>query len=192
MVSRALRYALERHRREAEIRYLATHDSLTTLFNRSFFNQYLEKALERSARHSARLGLLFVDLDKFKPINDEYGHEAGDAVLKEVASRLLAAVRKSDLVARLGGDEFVVLLEDIRDVGDLHEIGNKLLTALRADIALTVARVAVTPSIGMAVHPRAGGPEHIRAGDLLKQADHAMYQAKANGKNTLVEYRENA
>jgi diguanylate cyclase (GGDEF)-like protein/PAS domain S-box-containing protein len=168
-------------RKEAEqrVRYLASHDSLTDLPNRATFAEMLKIASHSARRHGRSLAVLFIDLDRFKWVNDTLGHDAGDSLLREVASRLRAAVRQSDLVARLGGDEFVVLLQDVAEAGDATRVASAVLESLRDPVALEGGQCAVSASIGICLHP--DGDQDDQA--VLKNADMAMYLAKQSGKN---------
>lgn len=170
-----LRNAAEQH-----VRHLATHDVLTGLPNRRLILEYLDHAIQRGIRHKKGVALLFLDLNDFKPINDKYGHEAGDRVLKLTAQRLSGLVRASDRVARLGGDEFVVLLDDINDKEDVCGIVGKINAEISRPILLKGhGEVAISTSIGVAIYPRDG--EDMEA--LLRNADTAMYEAKRTGVN---------
>jgi diguanylate cyclase (GGDEF)-like protein len=127
---------------------------------------------------------VFIDLDGFKQVNDAHGHDAGDALLIEVAARLRKHLRSSDLIARLGGDEFLVVLEDIQDLVPVEAVSRKLLSELARPFALATGEVQVTASIGVSALP----DDAIDAGALMKHADTAMYAAKQAGKNTLQFY----
>ena len=162
------------------IAQLAYSDPLTGLANRTSFAPALERAVSRAVRQGTKLAVIFVDLDGFKPINDSYGHEAGDRLLIETAGRLRAGVRASDLVARLGGDEFVLLLEDVQSPEHVEIVAGKLLAEISLPCALgTDVQARVSASLGISIFPDdAGNPE-----TLLKHADVAMYRAKESGKN---------
>lgn len=179
LVQRAIRYAIERKRLELELARVAQYDSLTGLPNRALFRDRLRRALARAKRQRLGVALLFIDLDRFKEVNDTLGHHAGDALLIEVAQRLQLAVRETDTVARLGGDEFVVLIESEHSDAPVDEVANKLLHALGREYAAVNGAIAVTPSIGAAVSR--GG--EIDMDTLLKRADAAMYRAKRDGRN---------
>jgi diguanylate cyclase (GGDEF)-like protein/PAS domain S-box-containing protein len=166
--------ALARLRTEERMRYDALHDPLTGLANRTLLRDRLELALARSERENAPTGVLFVDLDEFKDVNDRFGHAAGDAVLAEVAERLRAAVRPADTVARLGGDEFIVICEDVERATAV-ELGQRLDAAIRRPLAVGGAEYPLTASIGIAL-----GRENPDA--LLANADAAVYRAKAGGR----------
>lgn len=168
------------HEAEQQVRHLATHDVLTGLPNRRLMLEHLNQAIQRCVRHKKGMALLFLDLNGFKPINDKYGHEAGDEVLKQVARRLSATMRASDMVARLGGDEFVVMVEDITDKEDICDIVRKVDAEIEHPILLKEqGEVAVSTSIGVAIYPRDG--EDMET--LLSNADTAMYEAKRSHSN---------
>jgi diguanylate cyclase (GGDEF)-like protein len=174
----------ERRRAEERIRWLAMHDGLSGLPNRSMFGHILAHAIEAAKRHERGFALLFIDLDRFKTINDSLGHEAGDQLLCEVASRLKGSLRASDVVARLAGDEFVALLDETDTATAAAEVARKLLSALVQPLRLGAHELRVTASIGIARYPQDGGDEAT----LLKNADLAMYLAKEAGKNTFQHY----
>jgi diguanylate cyclase (GGDEF)-like protein/PAS domain S-box-containing protein len=174
--------AVEAELREAQAQTLAlaTHDSLTGLPNRLLAQERIARVVEQARRFRRRAAILFLDLDGFKAINDSLGHAAGDAVLKEVASRMLACTRSSDTVARLGGDEFLVLLPEVEGSKSAATVGQKLLTAMKATrFAVAGQELNVSFSVGGAVFP-----EHGRDVDeLLAHADAALYRAKRAGKD---------
>jgi diguanylate cyclase (GGDEF)-like protein len=162
-----------------ELEHLARHDALTGLPNRRAFQERLDQALARAQRSGERFALLFIDVDNFKNINDRWGHEGGDAVLKIVALRLDATTRKADAVARMGGDEFVVLLDNPAHRDDITNIAEKLLASVRSPIVFGGQELQVGFSIGISQYPDDG---HTVA-ELMARADHAMYEAKAAGRN---------
>ncbi|MBR0828999.1 GAF domain-containing protein [Bradyrhizobium manausense] len=168
-----------KNRADERIEYLASHDSLTNLPNRETFNGLLREAIDEAHRHERRFAVLFIDLDRFKVINDSLGHEAGDLLLLEVANRLRKALRASDVVARLGGDEFVVILDQCGDIDDVQHIATELLAALGQPMELAGHECHTTASIGIAMYPANGAD----AQTLTKNADMAMYLAKEDGKN---------
>ncbi|MBW6390321.1 putative bifunctional diguanylate cyclase/phosphodiesterase [Billgrantia antri] len=172
------------HARRAE--YLAFHDNLTELPNRAYFSRLLTHGMQHARRYDKHLALLFLDLDRFKAINDSLGHDAGDELLQEVSLRLGRAVRESDTVARLGGDEFVVLLPEIHDQEQVHQVANKILAAISAPFTLAGQEFRITVSIGIALYPADGEDEQT----LMKHADVAMYHAKEEGKNNAQFYSE--
>ena len=169
---------------ELKVQELARIDSLTGLPNRNMFLAEIERAIARTRRHGLPFAVCFIDLDRFKSINDTLGHAAGDQLLREMAGRLRGVLRTTDLVARLGGDEFVVLLEGKAGVADLGVIGNKMLAALSEPLTLGPALVQLSGSIGISCHPADGDD----AATLLRNADAAMYQAKSRGKNNVQIY----
>jgi diguanylate cyclase (GGDEF)-like protein/PAS domain S-box-containing protein len=176
---------------EEAVKHLAYHDSLTGLPNRRMLLDRLQTALNAGLRHQSQGALLFLDLDHFKQLNDQFGHEAGDLLLQEVAHRLLQSVRGIDTVARLGGDEFVVLVQDLS--AQLEEarthasaVGHKILANLSQPYLLQGQRHVVTPSIGATLFGGHGDTPQ----DLLKQADIAMYEAKSSGRNALCFYEK--
>jgi diguanylate cyclase (GGDEF)-like protein len=160
--------------------YQATHDALTGLPNRVVLAERIQHAIDASERARKRFAVFFIDLDGFKAINDSLGHRAGDAVLKELAGRLRDNLRKEDLVARFGGDEFVVVVEDIEDGAAAASIATKLFDCFREDFNAIETRMTVSPSIGVSLYPDNGTTLEV----LLKNADAAMYEAKANGRNS--------
>jgi diguanylate cyclase (GGDEF)-like protein len=172
------------HARRVE--YLAYHDGLTALPNRSLFNKLLSQAVSLAKRHDRQLAVAFIDLDRFKQINDTLGHEAGDELLKEVANRLKGCLRESDTVARLGGDEFVVLMTELCDQKYAATVAQKIITAIAKPFVLLGHDFRVTASIGISSYPRDGLDEQM----LTKNADVAMYQAKEDGKNNFQFYSE--
>jgi diguanylate cyclase (GGDEF)-like protein/PAS domain S-box-containing protein len=170
----------ERKAHEAHLQQLAHFDSLTELPNRALLADRLHQAIARARRDKTRLALMFMDLDKFKPVNDELGHAVGDLLLKAVAERLRQCVQRlSDTVARVGGDEFVVLLQDIGDPSDVMALALKIRAALEQPFELGGHTIRVSVSIGIALFPQHGGDEK----SLLKNADIAMYQSKDSGRN---------
>ena len=168
------------------VEYLAYHDSLTGLPNRGLFSNLLEQSISQAHRYKRQLAVLFLDLDRFKQINDTLGHEAGDDLLKEVACRLKSCLRDSDTVARLGGDEFVVLISELEDEHQVASVAQKMLTAVAGPFTLLGHEFHITVSIGISVYPSDGEDEQT----LEKHADIAMYQAKDEGKNNFQFYSE--
>jgi diguanylate cyclase (GGDEF)-like protein len=161
----------ERRRLEDKLREMALSDGLTGLANRRAFMESLEKAVSRAARSGHGMALLFMDLDRFKQINDRFGHQAGDHALKEFARRLSGCVRKGDTVARLGGDEFTVLAEGVETLEDADSIARKIVEAMEAPLADT--GVPLRTSIGISLY-RAPAD----ASQFLREADRAMYLVK--------------
>ncbi|MGQ0799274.1 MAG: EAL domain-containing protein [Pseudomarimonas sp.] len=177
----------DQKRAELELRYLANYDTLTGLPNRTLLAERLERAVVRARRASSRVGVLFLDLDRFKDINDSMGHAAGDRLLKAAAARLQETVREVDTVARLGGDEFTVVLEDLADIASAETMAARIVAAFDAPLEIEGrAETSISPSIGVALYPdHASSPN-----DLLKFADTAMYAAKDRGRNTWQMYTE--
>ncbi len=169
----------EKTKADERIEYLASHDGLTQLPNREMFNEMLRHAIEAAGRHQRQFALLFIDLDRFKVINDSLGHDAGDMLLVQIADRLRGCLRSSDVVARLGGDEFVVLVEEISERGDVERAAADVLAALARPMQLRGHECHTTASIGIAMYPSDGSD----AQELTKNADMAMYLAKEDGKN---------
>jgi diguanylate cyclase (GGDEF)-like protein/PAS domain S-box-containing protein len=166
--------AVERKRMHSRLEYMAQHDQLTNLPNRTLFLDRLQTALARALRERTRLAVLYLDLDKFKQVNDIYGHTVGDHLLQEVARRLTRCVRESDTVGRMGGDEYTVLLDGIKQFEDAAIVMGKILAALSEPYELAKATLRIVPSIGVAVYPENG---EDRA-ELIRYADNAMYQVK--------------
>ncbi|MCK9531974.1 MAG: sensor domain-containing diguanylate cyclase [Gammaproteobacteria bacterium] len=164
--------------RERE-KQLALHDVLTGLPNRLFFDMRLEHAISRAERHGRPFALLYLDLDDFKPVNDVYGHKAGDRVLVETGRRIRRHLRRVDTVARIGGDEFMVILDDTSGPFEAEVVARKLIDALQAPIAIGAHTVRVGVSIGASFYPRSG----FTSDELIRRADQAMYDAKSSGKN---------
>ncbi|KFN51347.1 putative bifunctional diguanylate cyclase/phosphodiesterase [Arenimonas composti] len=177
----------DKKRAEQELRYLANYDTLTGLPNRALLSERLGRAIVRARRQETRVAVLFLDLDRFKDINDSLGHAAGDRLLKAAATRLQATVGASDTVARLGGDEFTVVLEDVESVPAVERMAREILTAFSMPLEVDERHdVSITPSLGISLYP-----DHaLVPTDLLKFADTAMYQAKAEGRNTYQIYNE--
>ena len=175
---------MARRQAEERVHHLAHYDELTGLPNRSMFNQRLNHALVQARRHSKPLAILFVDLDRFKNINDTLGHEAGDRVLEEVAQRLLGCLREGDTVGRLGGDEFVVLIEELAEPMHVAAVAQKILAAVVKPFIVGVQEFNITASIGISTYP--DDSEDMQG--LLKNADISMYRAKAQGKNNYQFY----
>ena len=174
---RAVALAIERKRVESDLAHQALHDDLTGLPNRALFLDRLGQALSRLGRHSTSVAVLFLDLDRFKAVNDALGHAAGDELLRAVASRLASVLRAGDTAARLSGDEFAVLCEDV--AGERHAVGvaERVAEALRAPFAIGGDQVYARSSVGIALAVE--GDEDADA--LLHEADAAMYRAKQRG-----------
>lgn len=180
-----IRDITERKLAEEKIRLMAHYDQLTGLPNRSLFFDRLEQSLVQAKRHKQKVATLFLDLDGFKPINDTYGHDAGDQLLQEVARRLLGCVREADTVARIGGDEFIILLAEVAEAKNAAQVAEKILASLAGPVALNNAECKIGGSIGIALFP-----DDAEDGEtLLKNADNGMYLAKSEGKNTFRFYQ---
>jgi diguanylate cyclase (GGDEF)-like protein/PAS domain S-box-containing protein len=177
----------DRKRAEQELRYLANYDTLTGLPNRTLLSERLGHAIIRARRGNRKVAVLFLDLDRFKHVNDSMGHAAGDRMLKAAGSRLRHVVREGDTVARLGGDEFTVVLEDVAGNLEAEHIAQKVIAAFDQPLELDNGQeVVITPSIGISFYPDHGQVPT----DLLKFADTAMYQAKERGRRTYMVYTE--
>lgn len=186
LASNRKRTAAEHVAHAARIEYIAYHDGLTTLPNRRLFSQLLGKSINQATRYHRQLAVLFLDLDRFKHINDTLGHDAGDQLLQEVASRLKKCLRDSDTVARLGGDEFIVLLPELDAKTYAATVAQKILAGIARPFVLLGQEIRVTASVGISIGPQDGEDEQT----LIKNADSAMYQAKAEGKNNFQFYSE--
>ncbi|MBN1664098.1 MAG: EAL domain-containing protein [Deltaproteobacteria bacterium] len=182
-----IRDITERRLIEQELNHVATHDALTGLPNRLMFSQLLGHSIRSAQRRKKQLAVLFVDLDRFKTINDSLGHEAGDELLKVIARRLKQMLRAVDIVGRMGGDEFIILIEDLDDLNQVTTLANKILSAAIKPVVLMGEEYRVTTSIGVSVYPMDGHDEQ----SLMKNADIAMYFAKEAGKNNFQFYSEN-
>jgi len=172
----------EQRRVEARARFLATHDNLTGLPNRVVFSQEVNGAVDFGRRHGRRCAVLFVDLDRFKIINDTLGHVSGDALLIEIAGRITQCVSKSDMVARIGGDEFVILLRDVLAADQISNVARKLLAAVVKPVTINGQECRLTASIGASLFPSDARDE----GMLTKNAEAALYAAKEAGRNTFL------
>lgn len=180
-----LRDITERKQLEKEIAQLAFFDTLTQLPNRRLFNDRLNQSLARAQREQSSLALMFIDLDKFKPINDTYGHEAGDSVLQAVARRIESSLRASDTAARVGGDEFLVLLPDLQSKDDALAVAEKIRLALEQPfVTSNGVTLLASASIGIAIYPDQARIQE----DLLRLGDRAMYEAKNAGGNAVRLY----
>jgi len=171
-------------RAEETIESLAYYDSLTELPNRRLLNDRLVQELSRAKRNKEKLAVLFIDLDRFKTINDTLGHHAGDWLLRSVAERLKLCLRKCDTIGRLGGDEFVVILSQINRPENATKFAIRILESIKKPFNISNHKFYITTSIGIAIYPDDGDDENI----LLKNADIAMYRAKEHGKNTYILY----
>jgi diguanylate cyclase (GGDEF)-like protein len=170
----------------SRLTHQAFHDSLTKLPNRALFSDRLQHALDRMTRRQESIAVLFLDLDEFKPVNDSFGHDAGDRLLIAVGRRLQGCLRPEDTIARLGGDEFTVLLEDITDVRYAIRVAERIAEALKEPFEINGQETSVTASIGIAV----GTGREATPDDLVRSSDIAMYEAKRNGKARFVVFHE--
>ncbi len=175
----------ERKQAQEKIAHMAHHDGLTELPNRALFSDRLGQAISSAHRNKSRIALMFIDLDKFKPINDTLGHGVGDLLLKAVAKRIQERLRETDTVGRIGGDEFVVLLKDIMDENAALIVAESIRKALNQPFSLMAHSLNISASIGLAIYPEHGVNEQ----QLTKHADIAMYQAKHGGRDQVVAYR---
>lgn len=174
----------ERKLSEERVQYLATHDPLTALPNRFMFSEILNLAIDSAHRYKRKLAVLFIDLDRFKNINDTLGHDAGDILLKETAARLRQCLRTSDVVARLGGDEFVILVQEVAEPDQAIRVAQKVLSAAIKPMNILGQECRVTASVGICMYPDDAPDEQ----GLMKNADIAMYRAKDEGKNNYQFY----
>lgn len=170
----------ERKRTESKLEYLANHDALTNLPNRRLFYDRVKHAIQRAQRSGDRVAVLFLDLDRFKNINDTLSHQVGDRLLQEIAKRLSTQLREEDTLARLGGDEYVLLMEGEIDLHDLSRVAEKMLVSFREPIRVDDHDLDVTGSLGISLYP----DDAKNADQLMRNADAAMYQAKQSGRNT--------
>ena len=173
---------------EERVQYLATHDPLTGLPNRAMFWQLVALAIDSAKRRECKVAILYIDLDRFKIINDSLGHEAGDVLLREMAARFRECLRGSDVLARLGGDEFVVLIPEVQGQAQVALVARLLLSAALRPVQIYSQECRVTASIGICLHPQEGQEDQ----DVMRHADLAMYHAKEQGKNTYQFYSEAA
>ena len=182
----SFRDVTERQKAEQTIKYQAFHDALTGLANRNSFNVKLASALKQSSETRKRLAVFFLDIDRFKTINDTLGHDIGDRLLQEIVKRLMCCVRDGDTISRWGGDEFTILLPDIHDTNDTSAVAERILQALQPPFQIEGYSLHVTSSIGIAIYPDCGTDLET----LLKNADAALYKAKDKGRNNYQHYHE--
>lgn len=182
---RLAEFELERHRQYLE--KLAQYDQLTGLANRSLFNDRIEQSILMATREKSRFALLYLDLDKFKPVNDTFGHSVGDQLLKQVAQRISTCVRESDTVARIGGDEFVILLRGTDEALGPKTVAENVRSALCQTFDVAGHMLAISCSIGVATFPEDGRTPI----ELSNAADRAMYRAKSNGRNAVARFCAN-
>ncbi len=175
----------ERKQSEERLRFLAHHDTLTGLANRSCFLECAEQAKNMAKREKGKLAFLFLDLDRFKTINDTLGHSVGDQLLCAISQRLLGTVRESDLVSRLGGDEFAIMLTNIDSIGAIEQLASKIIRTIAQPLAIDKHELFITSSIGISLYPH----DSTSLENLIKQADIAMYSAKNRGRNRYQLYQ---
>lgn len=187
MIHRAMQYAILRKQFEGVLIARANYDMLTGLANRTLFESRLELAMARAKREATKLAVVFLDLDKFKAINDEYGHLVGDQLLKKFAARLKDSLRPYDTPARFGGDEFALLLENIADAEQAELVAEKIIHIMHEPFDLSGRKLKVEVSIGIALTDENMPP---RASDIIKKADIAMYSAKSIGGSHIVFYSD--
>jgi len=176
----------QRKRSEAELRRLANFDTLTGLPNRALFNDRLEQGLERTKRQNGLMALIYIDLDRFKKINDSFGHTAGDELLIIISKLLCECVRGSDTVSRLGGDEFTIILPELQNISDAGKVAEKIIAMMYRPLSLKGQEIIMSPSIGISIYP--DDAKNIEA--LLQNADSAMYHAKSKGRNNYQYYTQ--
>ncbi len=172
-----------REQRE-QLQFLANFDNLTGLPNRNLFYDRLRLSINEAKRYGHIFALLYLDLDQFKPLNDKYGHEAGDSALQEVATRLENVVRETDTVSRVGGDEFVILLSRVHNSDDTVQVAEKVLAAITQPFSIQQTTCSLGVSIGICL----SSPDLTHDDIIMKHADTAMYAAKAQGRNGFVIY----
>ncbi|MEA2008525.1 MAG: diguanylate cyclase [Chloroflexota bacterium] len=173
---------------EKVIKFMATHDPLTSLPNRWLFNDRMKQEIAHAKRNQQKLGVIFLDLDFFKKVNDTLGHKAGDQLLKMIGQRLSKLMRKSDTVARIGGDEFILLLPEMTQTLDATETAQRILKAVHEPLTFNDQTLQITTSIGIAIYPDDG--EQITT--LMRNADSAMYYVKEHGRNNYQYYSADA
>ncbi|HEB82674.1 MAG TPA: EAL domain-containing protein [Gammaproteobacteria bacterium] len=176
----------KKERAERDLQYIAYHDELTGLPNKNLLLDRIEQSIKNTSRTNCKLAILFLDLDRFKTINDSLGHTIGDKLLKEVATRLLSTLRKQDTVSRNGGDEFVIVLEQVRDSDEAVKVARKIIDSLTTAFDIMSHRIHIGASIGISIYPNDGDTALI----LLRNADTAMYRAKKTGGNQFQFYDE--
>lgn len=172
--------------KQDELKFIASHDSLTNLFNRREFEELLDKSLSNSARDKKSLALLLIDLDNFKATNDTFGHVHGDELLKQFSQRVVLLIRKGDLLSRVGGDEFTLIAPNIRTPASARHLAERILNELNHPYPINGKLITVTVSIGISMYPSDGKTTK----ELLRKADLAMYKSKSSGKNTYQFYTD--
>ncbi len=182
---RALRYAIERKKAEDAIKHLAYHDCLTGLPSRILFNDRFTISISKGRQDGKKVALMMLDLDHFKEINDNLGHDAGDEVLKDVSTRLTNIVRQTDTVCRLGGDEFALLMPDISSEEIIEEVAQRIMKAIRTPFIIYGSEIIIGASMGIAIYPE--DSENLKT--LIKHADVGMYEVKKAGGNNYRYYQ---
>jgi len=172
---------------ERKLRIMAHYDALTGMPNRVLFADRLQQGMALTRRQSGKLAVVYIDLDEFKPVNDAFGHEAGDQLLVEVAARMRSELRQEDTLARLGGDEFAAIVMNVQDDASLETLLVRLLARVAEPVWVADHSVEVSASIGYTLFPQA---EDLDGDQLLRQADQAMYQAKHRGRNRYVRFSD--
>lgn len=186
VLARAIRYAIERHQMikkleqaQGELQKIARYDSLTGLSNRNFFYEQLDNLIERVRRENKLMAVMFLDLDNFKPVNDEHGHSVGDLLLQSVAKRITSCLRKNDIAARLGGDEFIIAYDTSGNEESLAIAAQRIIEVISDIYILSGQELKISASIGVSVYPKDGVDMDV----LIKNADTAMYSTKEDGGN---------
>ena len=185
ILERSLLYAIERKKAEVTIKKFAYHDSLTGLPSRTLFNDRFAMAIADSKRNDKNTALIMLDLDHFKDVNDTFGHDAGDDILKGVSSRLTSILRQTDTVCRMGGDEFALLISDASVKEMIEEVAQRILAAIGKPFSLHGVKAWISASLGIAIYPEDGENLEI----LFKHADTAMYEVKKVGRNNYLYYQ---
>jgi diguanylate cyclase (GGDEF)-like protein len=168
-----------------KLKELALYDALTKLPNRTLFMIEFQNEINRAQRYKTKVALLFIDLDGFKAVNDTYGHQVGDELLKIVSDTLSTLIRKSDIASRLSGDEFTVILTDIENEAQAISVAQKIIKELNKDIIINHKVISIGASIGISIYPTSALHEE----ELIKYADSMMYRSKENGKNQVTLYK---
>lgn len=184
MASRLAAMAVEHHQLTEQLAYQAQHDALTGLPNRPFLEDHLQQVIAHARRNGHLVGLIYVDLDHFKLVNDTLGHAAGDALLRQMAQRLQDCIREEDIVARIGGDEFLVVLNELKEPQQVVPVAERILETLKQAVVVSGQELFITTSLGISFYPFDGGHSE----ELLRKADQALYLSKQQGKNTYQFY----
>ncbi|QOP45636.1 sensor domain-containing diguanylate cyclase [Sulfurimonas paralvinellae] len=179
MINTLSEYHEELNRQKDLLDYKANHDDLTDLPNRALFNDRLAVAMKKADRNKSALGVFFLDIDYFKQINDQYGHDVGDELLKRFSQRLQECLRAADTLARIGGDEFMIILEENKEMTTSKTVAKKIVEAMKEPIALGESTLKISTSIGIAIYPQ----DAKDAEELVKNADMAMYKVKESGRD---------